>query len=84
MVRLFEGNAPTTLAEFVERADRHYHTTRERTGEYRIGQAYSNFHGHYFPESASRIIATNTDPFYNDGNLRRFLFWIVENGDVSA
>lgn len=78
------GQCPSTLAEFVEGADNHYRfISRVSQAKYRVGQAYSNYGQVHFPESYRRIIATNTDPFYNDANLGRFLVYIVEEGWVT-
>lgn len=78
------GSKPTTLNDFVEGADHHYHTIRANTTyDYRVGQAYSNYFAVHFPESYRRIIATNTDPYYTEANLGRLLAFVVEQGCVS-
>jgi hypothetical protein len=53
------------------------HVTAEHP-ELRIGQAYFNSLYSLDPEAAERIRGTDTDPFYNDGVIPKFLGYLKE------
>lgn len=56
---------------------------RQENGE-RYGQAVFNITAGLFPEEAGSLVATELDPFYNDGVVKLFIAAITDMLDSEA